>query len=129
MWLTLAAAAATTFNLNCSVGTVSGPLSADLVKPLLTDKVPTKAEVYRVDLDRLRWCSGNCETTKPIVDVSAAEIVLYRATLTNGSAELKLDREGGGISYILIDRTTMFSVLSLGKCAVAPFTGMPEPKF
>jgi hypothetical protein len=129
MWLIFAAASATTFNLNCSVATVSGRLTADLVKPLLTDKVPTKPEVYRIDLDRLRWCSGECQTTNPIVDVNAAEIVLYRGTLTNGSSELKLDRESGAINYILVDRPTMFGVLSFGKCEVAPFTGMPGPKF
>lgn len=129
MWLVLAAVSATTFDLNCSVATVSGRLTSDLVKPLLNDKVPTRPITYRIDLNRLRWCSGECQTTEPIVDVNAAEIVLHREALSNGSAELKLDREGGGVSYILVDRSTMASVLSLGKCEVATFTGMPEPKF
>jgi hypothetical protein len=130
MVLTLAAAVAgTTFDLNCSVGTVSGRLTGDLVKQLFDNKAPVKSEIYRIDLDRLRWCSGDCQTTEAIVDINAAEIVLYRGTMSNGSSELKLDRETGSISYILVDRTTMFSVLSLGKCEVAPFTGMPATRF
>ena len=127
MWIALAAAAATTFNLNCTVRTAAGPLNSPVKQsPTAT---PPKTLIFSIDLARLRWCSDDCELTKPIISVTPAEIILQQDVSNSGGSSTRLNRETGEFIQMIVDNETTFTVLTGGKCEVTPFTGMPEPKF
>jgi hypothetical protein len=126
MWVFLAAAGATTFTLNCNVRTVAEDMTA--AKRLSVPADP-KTIVYRVDLDRLRWCNGDCKFTQPIVNVTAEEIRLQQDESQQSLSVTTLDRETGELLILVTPKDRSLALVTSGKCQVAPFTGMPEPKF
>lgn len=127
MWIVLAGLAASTFDLHCAARTVTGLLNSNKKQ----SPIPTQPKTisYRIDLQRLRWCSGECNATDPIVAVTSEEIVLQQNIAGNTSSITELDRETGDLLILITDIRTSFTVLTGGPCKVAPFSGMPEPKF
>jgi hypothetical protein len=87
---------------------------------------------YRVDLAAKRYCAGDCRAVRPIVDVSATELVLERhepAFRTDITSRTIINRSTGGWqTYVDIPGTGVpFS--RDGSCEPAPFSGLPTAKF
>jgi len=86
--------------------------------------------IFRIDLNRGRWCAGDCAMTYRLADVTDTMITLQAERDATASVPLilsTLNRETG----------QYFSTLHMGKtlalrnaqCAVAPFGGFPERRF
>jgi hypothetical protein len=122
----LAAAVATTFNLVCSGTLATGMIEKGRVRDFKSEPFTM---IYRVDLASRRWCTDECEETKPIVSVSDTRIVF----LSQDTPELSLrigasvNRESGEFQHHL--KSGDFSALRQGTCEPAPFTGFPARKF
>lgn len=123
----LAAAAASAFNVVCD-GTGGG---YDVSGPGLKALAPPShfSRVFRIDLAAKRWCTGPCETTKPINEVRPEAIVLdWNAKLgAETDYVLVLNREDGTIFERM--RTGTSALIYSGNCAKAAFTGFPQIKF
>lgn len=117
--LVLASNSPATFNLVCD-----GSMISKVGK--VTDSKPFK-EVYRVDLKRGRWCTGKCQSTKPIHAVTDDEIIFQQWKDGDTGYLTKVNRETGQFVDVLwfeVDRAHYF-----GKCVRAPFTGLPDRQF
>jgi hypothetical protein len=117
------AAAALAFNLICTGTTTTGELM-DFDKP----KTPVTV-VLRVDLEKNRWCSGDCKSTAAIKELRETSIIFRMGEDDNGDDFFYVNRETGE----LLDRTRSFALkwitLTQGQCEKAPFTGFPARKF
>jgi hypothetical protein len=115
------------FDLNCTLTHITafdgGKMTQLLHKPIDIS--------FRVNLATRRFCSAQCTETKPIYRVSPTEIVFeFDETPDHQGSERieEVSRESGGYhSQDWIDGET--SLVSLGKCQPAVFSGFPKPKF
>ena len=114
-------AAAAAFNLVCT-GTQA--TSQALAPP--TSSLPFSV-VYRVDLERGRWCSGDCSSTNPFYSVTVGEIVFRSQTEETVRYVTKVNRESGAYTDALLVGDRL--MITTGKCVKAPFTGLPEQRF
>lgn len=123
-----AAATALAFNLICS------GQAWDSYKILAPAENKRAFEItYHVDLSTKRYCSGKCTVTAPIKEVTPTQIVFEleeRGTMDDTLTYVS--RESGRYfdrtrRYISGD-TVMVNVAE-GECQIAPFTGLPTPKF
>ena len=116
--IALALQAAAAFNLVCT-GT------------LVDTDHPGKVRwtsVYRIDLNRGRWCSAECRLSFPIVESTPEMITLSRINGPNMTGLAVIYRESG----MLWDRMTGESDLNWevrAQCEHAPFTGLPQHRF
>lgn len=119
MGISLAVSAAISFNLVCSgsIFTVAGNAPA------------TKKEVvheFRVDLNKMRYCAGNCEYTNQIARVSPFEIVFVDQK-TPYTWHSKINRETG---YLSIEgQQGEVGTALYAQCEPHPFSGFPTPRF
>ena len=127
-------AAALAFNLVCHANELTGNINWGF------GKNPAKQIdiVYRVDLNRNRWCQDDCLKSFPIAKLEDVRLMLeFEADKELGTDTVTLvDRETGGFSrrtrYGLAgteptDKTGV--ILDEGTCEKAPFTGLPTSKF
>lgn len=121
--MSVTAAGAAMFNLICTGSVVSGPI-LDLHK-----KESPVSIILRVDLAKGRWCSGDCETTAKIIDITENTIVFRMSEDDKRDDVFFVNRESGSF----FDRTRSFELnwmqLAQGSCEKAEFTGMPVRKF
>jgi hypothetical protein len=120
----IALAAIAAFNLVCTGTHTSGVI--------LGQKTPDKPmqTVVRVDLDAKRWCSGDCESTSAISDVTATAIIFNHREDKYGDETFIVNRETGKFT----DRTRIWWPaeridLTQGTCVKADFSGFPNRKF
>jgi hypothetical protein len=112
------------FNLVCTGTSFGGDDASFLTAPR-----ESFTTVFRIDLERGRWCAGECPTTHRLADVTDTQITLQseREPTTHFRLTSSLNRETG----------RYFSSLRMGKtravrnaqCEVAPFGGFPERRF
>ena len=129
---TSALAIASAFNLVCSVTHIS----VDAKGATETSK---RSFELRIDTEAMRWCADECQRSNHIVQVLERWFILSEypdgmflgtARGKNGSVfELQtVNRENGQYTF---DRGIIGGAVEaeLGKCEVAPFTGLPTIKF
>jgi hypothetical protein len=123
----LHAAQSQAFDLNCKINRMA---AYDGGKPTQLLDEPIDAS-FRIDLTEGRYCSGECKETKPIYRVTQTTIILdfVRTPDDKGSERIeKVSRESGSyVSQLWYDGQT--SMVTLGACSPAPFTGFPKRKF
>jgi hypothetical protein len=87
------------------------------------------SRILRIDLAAKRWCTGQCETTRPITEVRPEAIVLEWNAKPGADTdnELVLNREDGTIFERV--RVGSSALIYSGKCTKAAFTGFPSIKF
>lgn len=123
----IAAKTLVAFNLICSGTQTTGPLTLSIPK----DGQPFSI-VYRVDLARMRYCSGECKTTFPIKRASATEIV-FNSTGMNEvgfGGTTSVNRESGSYNDVTVFEGKPYTrILRMGSCDKMPFTGFPKRKF
>lgn len=125
MGANLALVALASFNLVCSGTHTTGTLGLSL-----SDQHQEQFRViFRVDLDRQRWCSGDCETTAPLASVTDTRITFRYddAREIRSDSITYVNRESGE----LFDRDRLGDYVSLrtGTCERAEFTGFPPRRF
>jgi hypothetical protein len=87
---------------------------------------------YRIDLAAKRYCAGDCTVVRPIVEVSAAEIVLerhmpaFRSDITQREI---INRATGSWTYYFDMPAAGLPVTQDGICEKAAYSGLPESKF
>ena len=93
---------------------------------------PTKFERrYRVDLQSLRWCDGECSGTNKLVSVTDTQIVFSESESPGTDQVTVVSRENGHFR----DRTRIIGpkVMSVfmvdATCTRADFSGFPKPLF
>ena len=124
-------AIAATFNLVCS-GTIT------------TDSFYARGQkepysyTYRIDLDKRKWCEGQCGVIRDIHDVQPVRIELEPPEDTNTPTKKRffsstINRTTGVHSTLLTSGrgTDMLIMKWEGSCSKQPFTGFPtfETKF
>lgn len=115
----LAASASATFNLVCE-GTMTSRIGGKV------ESKPFKS-TYRFDLQRGRWCIGDCKSTKPVHAETDDEIILQQWKDGDFGYMTKINRETG--TFIDVMHDDVNRVYYYGKCQRAPFTGLPEKQF
>jgi hypothetical protein len=119
MLLAAALQASLAFNLACTVTERAGPLGLSV-----PDGPPvTFAITYRVDLDRRRWCSGDCARTEALGSVIFGRILLLDERGPRGRHVIEFDPATGRLSDALTDSDRQ--VLRNGTCTRTDFTGFP----
>jgi hypothetical protein len=124
--IALALHVAAAFNLVCT-GTSGGGDTTGAF--LWAPRVPFTT-VFRIDLERGRWCAGDCATTRRLAGVSETVITLdsLRDRTSNEQHFLStLNRENG--RYFSSFRSGRSLFVQNAQCEVAPFGGFPEPRF
>lgn len=127
-----AADASEPFNLVCT-GTLSS-------RSMDGETEESYRSVYRIDLDRGKWCDGDCEALHDIASVQPTQIALQDKRVdTPGERSMManlIDRRTGEHTITATSATPgrRGSVLIMqwhGQCERAPFTGFPsfETKF
>lgn len=122
-----ALAVAATFNLVCTGTKTIGELTK------FTNDHPPFTRTLRVDLDNMRWCEDECNSTKPIKGLIDNLIVLDlkedpgKSVFDANDAVVQVNRESG--EYLDRVRTSGFVFMYTGHCEKAPFTGFPAFKF
>lgn len=117
-----ALALASAFNLVCSgtATTISGKGKSPQSLPF--------EEVYRVDLERMRWCKGACAQTLPLFKVTNERITFSLVDTPAGdSLDTSVNRESGQFLSLMVSGNFLHS--EDGVCEAAPFTGFPARKF
>lgn len=119
----VAIAVAAAFNLLCT----GDERTAEFQNGSIVTKSRTKyTSAYRIDLDKRRWCAGDCTQTAAIIEISDSSISLVN-TKEPFETLLNLNRETGEMIYRL--RIGDVVTLRMGQCERAPFSGFPTPKF
>ncbi|MFZ5748231.1 MAG: hypothetical protein ACOY45_11335 [Pseudomonadota bacterium] len=127
-----AADASEPFNLVCTGTLSSRSMDGETKKPYRS--------VYRIDLDRGKWCDGDCEALHDIASVQPTQIALQDKRVDTPSERSMManliDRRTGEHTVTATSATPGLrgSVLIMqwhGQCERAPFTGFPsfETKF
>jgi hypothetical protein len=112
------------FNLVCT-----GTHTSGVILGQKTRDTPMQT-VVRVDLDAKRWCSGDCENTSAIIEVTAIAIIFNQREDKYGDEAFFVNRETGKFT----DRTRIWWPaeqvdLTRGTCVKADFSGFPTRKF
>lgn len=89
-----------------------------------TDKAVTV--VFRVDLDKKRWCTGECAVVRPIVSITDHHINFAYAEDDTVPALLSVQMERDLWLLNSTSRTRDTIVVRLGPCKQAAFTGFPK---
>lgn len=122
--LLIAAAAAQTFNLDCS-GTIK-------TESITGQKVEPYEYIYRIDLTKGVYCDDQCKGMHPIASIQPTAIRLEdnhtdkldeMETLTN-----EINRETGKQSILSLSNTRLLGRMITkwdGQCEAKPFTGFP----
>lgn len=119
MSLTLMAVAA--FNLNCV-----GEQTILSVRPPARIAEPY-SRTYRVDLDRMEWCAGDCSETLDISTANQRGIIFFDTP--KGGADRRTDmvnRETG--SHFAVFSGEGYAVAWRGVCTAVPFTALPPKR-
>lgn len=120
-------AQATKFDLTCT-GT-----TRTLAPSALIDETKPYSTTYRIDLDALKWCSGDCGATWKVVEASPTAITLEgksvdtpreHETLRNVVSRVTGEHSIAAESGIGSRRMAMFWK---GQCERAEFSGFPTP--
>ena len=94
---------------------------------------------YRVSIDRGRWCAEGCTSTSPLVRVTATELKLESVSADELGMDraTNVNRESG--EYLHVERYMLGpgltwrqgsnSIVRMGTCERATFSGFPTPKF
>lgn len=122
------AAAALGFNLVCS-GTQWTGVEADRV---ISSKEKGEAftDIYRVDLERGRWCFGQCTTSQPITKITDNELTLAQegsGPPVSGATMISVNRETGYLVHLVFIGGYRFKRNAV--CERAPLSGFPARKF
>ncbi|MGO1303800.1 MAG: hypothetical protein ACTMKV_03340 [Sphingomonas parapaucimobilis] len=113
------AAGSDQFDLVCS-GTLTFP----------TGKPKPYDVRYRIDLDKMAWCSEDCHEVRKIVEAQSGKIVLVREAASLRSSfegERSVDRVSGKLTGDFSTSTS--SHQENAKCVRADFSGMPARAF
>jgi len=111
------------FDLICS-GTLTTTLGEDVTTAPITQR-------FRIDLERMVWCDGDCSLPKAVIAVSASEIVLARDTIEQGAMSSLINRFNGhetGHLELTVDAKTLL-VESDSQCERTDFSGIPQSLF
>lgn len=81
---------------------------------------------YRIDLQAKRWCWESCERANEIESVTADRITFYQSPEGEPMKHAYISRTDGSYSRVSLGRTFTHDK---GTCEVAPFSGLPKPKF
>ena len=81
---------------------------------------------YRIDLEAKRWCWEKCTFANNIQSVTVDRITFYENGAGDPVKHAYISRTDG--SYLRIDLGKFFTN-DKGTCEVAPFSGLPAPKF
>lgn len=86
---------------------------------------------YRIDLQSMRWCMDACAAPKGIQAATAAKITLAASDPADRSETIthEIDRSTGRYVDAHISRRWVIAEVSGGQCELAPFSGLPAPKF
>lgn len=119
-----AAAVAAAFNLVCT-GTSTG-------QTLAGTTTEAYSHTYRVDLDRKKWCEGDCGVIRDIADVQPTVIEFkprkdVDTAIEHEFYEWSLDRTTGRESLLwTTGRGANIMIMKWeGTCAKQPFSGFP----
>lgn len=90
------------------------------------------SERYRIDLDRMVWCSGDCRRSESIVRADAAELVLAERTTAGGGGHRRTINRSNGQFFehlsLIGPAGQIWSAIN-GTCQKADYTGIPTAAF
>lgn len=111
------------FDLICT-GTLTTTLGDDVTTVPITQR-------FRIDLERMAWCDGDCSLPKSVIALTASEIVLARDTIEQAAMSSLINRfsghESGHLELTADDKT--LRVESDSQCERADFSGIPQSLF
>ena len=111
------------FDLICT-GTLTTTLGDDVTTAPITQR-------FRIDLERMVWCDGDCSLPKSVIALSASEIVLARDAIEQATTSSQINRfnghESGHFELTVDDKTVR--VESDSQCSRSNFSGIPQPLF
>ncbi len=81
---------------------------------------------YRLDLERMAWCWGDCLSVDQVNRASPMTIFL-NFYYEGGNSEVRIDRATGLLSWIITSNGVAGTVSAT--CESAPYTGIPQPRF
>ena len=86
-------------------------------------------EVYRIDLQKLRWCRDACIVTQPLASVDDTSITFenMRDETIHIGRTASVSRESG--HYLYMEQMGSQFTVRDGECRRADFTGFPARKF
>jgi len=127
--LVLAMQAVVAFNLVCTAMQSQGRLEPSAPDGFRVERERSVTDVYRVDLQNMRWCVAECTRTNQIASVSGTEIILdeTRHVATGVITTVSVNRETG--AYIFSMHLGRLVDLRIGTCERAAFSGMPTLRF
>jgi len=111
------------FDLICT-GTLTTTLGEDVTTAPITQR-------FRIDLERMVWCDGDCHLPKAVIALSASEIVLARDALDQGEMSSLINRFNGhesGYLELTAENKTL-RVESDSQCSRADFSEIPQSLF
>ena len=123
MALTMLSAGPPRFDLICA-GTLTTTLGDDVTTKPITQR-------FRIDLERMIWCDGNCSLPKAVIALNASEIVLARDVIEQATMSSLINRFNGhesGQLVLTVDDKTLH-VESDSQCERADFSGIPQSLF
>lgn len=125
----VAATPASQFDLKCA-GTRT-------TKSMGTTSSEPYASVYRIDLDRKKWCEDECKALHDIASVQPAQLTLQNEDedTPSGSSTLSnfIDRETGAHRILAASKMRRSPAMTVvlewkGSCEPAAFSGFPDLK-
>lgn len=122
--LAAAAAVAAAFNLVCTGTQTSRSIAGEKTEPY--------SHVYRIDLDKRKWCEEGCGSVHDIADVQAAYLDMQPrknvdTAVEHDFFEWTIDRVTGRESLLATKgmRADIIILKWEGSCEMRPFTGFP----
>jgi hypothetical protein len=119
-------AAAEPFNLTCSGTMTTVTIDGKRAEPYNS--------TYRLDLDRGKWCEGECKALFEIESVQPTQLTLLSKEVDTPSERSTtsnfIDRETGAHHALATsanprDRRSTITIAWSGQCTKAPFGGFP----
>lgn len=121
--------AVTAFNLVCTGTQTTGLADPSAPIGIRGARERPITDIYRVDLEHMRWCAGACSQTNDISSVTGKEIVLESTQNEAGGINtlISINRESG--RYLFSNNMGRMIDGRFGTCERAPFGGMPSLRF
>lgn len=124
--LAAAAAVAAAFNLVCT--------GTETTRSIAGEKLEPYTHIYRVDLDKKKWCEEGCSVVRDVAEVQQSFLELeprrnVDTAVDRDFFEWTIDRTTGRES-MLASKGLRADIIILkweGTCARQPFTGFPSP--
>ena len=119
------------FNLVCN-GLWSFGEPKDYLRVESLPKEMRWSNVYRIDLEKRKWCSNNCEEILELYTISDNEIIFKNKKDGYELSELKVNRQSGRLESLFeasADGKKGIRIQVSANCEKSSFTGFPALKF